>query len=71
MKTIWNYVLGGLVTAFVCFCWTCFFDSAFRGVLAEQRIALGVGLFLAAELVVLAGIIVSKIDRNKPSDTEK
>ena len=71
MKTIWKYVLAGLVVAFVCFCWTCFFNNAFHGLVSEQRIALGVGLFLSFEMVVLTGIIVSKIDKNKPSDTNK
>ena len=71
MKTIWKYMLAGLVVAFVCFCWTCFFDNAFHGLVTEQRIAFGVGLFLSFETVVLTGIIVSKIDKNKPSDTKK
>ena len=71
MKTIWKYILAGLVVAFVCFCWTCFFDNAFHGLVSEQRIAFGVGLFLSFEMVVLTGIIVSKIDKNKPSDTNK
>ena len=71
MKTIWKYILAGLVVAFVCFCWTCFFDNAFHGLVSEQRIAFGVGLFLSFEMVVLTGIIISKIDKNKPSDTNK
>ena len=71
MKTIWKYILAGLVVAFVCFCWTCFFYNTFHGLVSEQRIAFGVGLFLSFEMVVLTGIIVSKIDKNKPSDTNK
>ena len=71
MKTIWKYILAGSVVAFVCFCWTCFFDNAFHGLVSEQRITFGVGLFLSFEMVVLTGIIVSKIEKNKPSDTNK
>lgn len=71
MKSIWKYILAGLVVAFACFCWTCFFANAFNGIVSEQRIVLGVGLFLSVEMVILTGIIVSKIDKNKPSDTEK
>ena len=71
MKTIWKYVLAGLVVAFACFCWTCFFDNTFHGLVSEQRIAFGVGLFLSFEMVVLTGIIISKIDKNKPFDKNK
>ena len=65
MKTIWKYILSGLVVAILCFCWTCFFDNAFYGLVSEQRIALAVGLFLSFEMVVLTGIIVSKIDNKR------
>lgn len=65
MKTIWKYVVTGLVVAFVCFCWTSFFDNAFHNLVSEQRIAFGVGLFLSFEMVILAGIVISKINENK------
>ncbi len=71
MKKVLKYIVAGLVVAFLCFCWTCFFDNAFHGLVSEQRIALGVGLFLSFEMVVLTGIIVSKIEKKKPTDTEE
>lgn len=71
MKNLWKYILTGLVVAFLCFCWTCLFYNTFHGLISEQRIAFGVGLFLSFEMVVLTGVIVSKIEKNKPTDTEK
>ena len=70
MKTICNYTLAGLATAFACFCWTCFFADACRSLPKEAGIAMGIGLFLSFELVVLAGILVSKMGRSKASDTQ-
>ena len=63
MKKLWKYILVGLAVAFLCFCWTCFFYNTFHTLVPEQRIAFGVGLFLSFEMVVLTGIIVSKIKK--------
>ena len=72
MKNLWKYILAGLATAVLCLCWSRFFDNGFQDVLTDkQSIILGVSTFLSFEMVVLTGIIVSKIEKNKPTDTEK
>ena len=71
MKNIWKYILAGLVVSIICLFWVAWFPAFFNGLTLETATVWGVGLFLSFEMVVLTGIIVSKIDKNKPSDTNK
>ena len=64
MKDILKYILIGLGVALLYWVWIAFFPSFFNGMTFEGAITVGTGFFLSFEMVVLAGIIISKM-KNK------
>ena len=71
MKTILKYTLTGLVVMAVCFCWTTWSANTFHSLALERGTTLSVGVFLSFEMVVLTGILVSKLDKQHPSDKDE
>ena len=71
LKNIWKYILAGLATAVLCLLWAAWFPAFFNGVTLEAATTLGVGLFLACEMVILTGLIISKMEKkDEPTDRE-
>ncbi|MEG1593430.1 MAG: hypothetical protein RR350_03390 [Oscillibacter sp.] len=64
MKDIWKYILLGLGVVFLYWVWIAFFPSFFNGMTWEVATTVGTGFFLSFEIVILAGIIISKM-KNK------
>ena len=64
MKDIWKYILIGLGVAALYWLWVVFFPTFFNGLKWEAAITVGTGFFLSFEMVILAGIMISKI-KNK------
>ena len=65
MKNIWKYILSGVVAAILCWVVVGVAAPFFNGMPLEAAVALWVGMFLACEMVILTGIIISKIENRK------
>ena len=62
VKNIGKYILIGLGASFICYVWTeLIFPALFGSIFSYgDALILGTGTFLSFEMVVLAGIILSK-----------
>lgn len=65
MKNIWKYILIGFGVVILEWIFLAFFSPWFDGMGELGGIIIGVGFFLAFEMVICTGIIISKIDANK------
>ena len=65
MKNMWKYVLIGLGTIVLEWVFVAFAEAFFSGLSQEGGIVIGTGFFLAFELVICTGVILSKIDKMK------
>ena len=63
MKNIGRYILIGLVVVFVEWVFLAFFMETFNGLSQEGALIVGSAFFLAFEIVMCTGIIVSKIHK--------
>lgn len=63
MKNIWKYILIAFGVVILEWIWLGIFPSFFNGLPQEQAVTVGVGFFLAFELVICTGVIVSKISK--------
>lgn len=63
MKNIWKYILLGMAVAVLCLFGAAWFPAFFNGMTLEVATTLGVGLFLACEMVILTGLIISRIEK--------
>ena len=68
MKNIGKYVLMGLGVVFLEWVFLAIFSEMFNGLSQEGAVAVGSAFFLAFEMVVCTGVIVSKIDKKKDDD---
>ena len=60
---IGKYVLIGLVVVIVEWVFLSFFSSFFNGLSQEGAVAVGSAFFLAFEMVICTGVIISKIEQ--------
>lgn len=65
MKNIWRYILIGFGVVILEWIFLAFFSPWFDGMGELGGIIIGVGFFLAFEMVICTGIIVSKINASK------
>ena len=65
MKNIWKYILIGLGTVVLEWIFLAIFYPLFNGMGELGGIIIGVGFFLAFEMVICTGAIISKINTNK------
>lgn len=65
MKNIAKYILIGLGVVLVEWVFLAFFSEIFNGLSQEGAVAVGSAFFLAFEMVICTGVIVSKIDKKK------
>lgn len=65
MKNMWKYILIGLGTVILEWIFLAFFHAWFNGVGELGGIIIGVGFFLAFEMVICTGAIISKINTSK------
>lgn len=63
MKNIGKYILIGLGVVFVEWIFLSFFSEMFNGLSQEGAVAVGSAFFLAFEMVICTGVIVSKIEK--------
>lgn len=68
MKNIFKYFLIGVGTVVLEWFFISLCFSFFNGVSEEARVVVGVGFFLAFELVICTGIILSKINKLKEKE---
>lgn len=65
MKNMWKYILIGFGVVILEWIFLAFFSPWFNGMGELGGIIIGVGFFLAFEMVICTGIIISKINANK------
>lgn len=65
MKSIGKYILAGLVVVLVEWVFLALFMEMFNGLSQEGATVVGAAFFLAFEMVICTGVIVSKIEQKK------
>ena len=65
MKNIWKYILIGLGTIALEWIFLAVFATWFNGMGELGGIIIGAAFFLAFEIVICTGAIISKIENNK------
>ena len=65
MKHMWKYILIGFVTVIAEWIFLGAFFTVFDGMGALGGIVLGVGVFLAFEMVICTGVILSKLNTDE------
>ena len=65
MKTMWKYVLIGIGVVIVEWIFLALFSEIFNGLSQEGAVAVGAAFFLAFEMIVCTGLIISKIEKFK------
>lgn len=63
MKNIWKYVLSGLGVGVIYLVWITIFSDILNGLSWEAAATVGTGFFLSFEMVILSGIIITKINK--------
>lgn len=65
MKNMWKYVLAGLGIIFVEWVFLAVFMELFNGLSQEGAVVIGSAFFLAFEMVICTGLIISKLENKK------
>ena len=65
MKTMWKYVLIGIGVVIVEWIFLALFIEIFNGLSQEGAVVIGAAFFLAFEMIVCTGLIISKIEKNE------
>lgn len=60
MKDMWKYVLIGIGVAILEVLFVVMFSGIFNGLTQVEGLVIGVGIFLAVEIVICTGAILSK-----------
>ena len=63
MKTMWKYVLAGICVVIVEWILLSLFSEMFNGLSQEGAVVVGAAFFLAFEIVVCTGLIISKLEK--------
>lgn len=63
MKNMWKYILIGIGVVIIEWIFLAFFSELFNGLSQEGAIVTGVAFFLAFEMVVCTGAILSKLEK--------
>lgn len=65
MKTIWNYVLIGIGVVIIEWIFLALFSEVFNGLQQEGTVVVGAAFFLAFEMIICTGLIISKLDKKE------
>jgi len=65
MKNIWKYILIGLIVVIIQWFFLALMHDFFNGLSNEGALIAGVGFFLAFELTICTGLILSKLNIKK------
>lgn len=66
MKDVWKYILIGLGVVAVEWVFLALFAKVFNGLTPTEALIIGAAFFLAFEIVICTGVIISKL--NVPKD---
>ena len=66
MKDVWQYILIGLTVVAVEWVFLVLFVKLFNGLTPTEALIIGAALFLAFEIVICTGVLISKF--NSPKD---
>lgn len=70
MKNMGKYILIGLGAVLVEGVFLAIFAEMFNGLSQEGAVVIGSAFFLAFEMVICTGVIMSKIDKRKDTNKE-
>lgn len=70
MKNIWKYILIGLGVVIVEWIFLALFIEVFNGLGQTGGVVIGAAFFLAFEIVICTGVIISKIERINKSNSD-
>ncbi len=65
MKDVWKYILIGFVVIAVEGIFLTLFAKLFNGLTPTEALIIGAALFLAFEIVICTGMILSKLNSSK------
>lgn len=65
MKNIWKYILAGFCTIVLEWLFLAAFATWFNGMGELGGIIIGAAFFLAFEIVICTGVIISKLENRK------
>lgn len=65
MKNVWQYILIGLAVVAVEWVFLTLFAKFFNGLTSTEALIIGAALFLAFEIVICTGVIISKVNASK------
>ena len=69
MKNIWKYILIGLAVIVIEWIFLSVFHAWFNGLDQTGAVVIGAAIFLAFEMVICTGAIISKIEKaNKENE---
>ena len=63
MRHMWKYILAGLCVVMVEWIFLALFSEMFNGLSQEGAVVVGAAFFLAFEMVVCTGLIISKLEK--------
>ncbi len=63
MRNMWKYILVGLCVVIVEWIFLALFSEMFNGLSQEGAVVVGAAFFLAFEMVVCTGLIISKLEK--------
>lgn len=63
MRNMWKYILAGLCVVIAEWIFLALFSEMFNGLSQEGAVVVGVAFFLAFEMVVCTGLIISKLEK--------
>ena len=64
MKNMGKYILIGIGVVIIEWIFLAFFSAVFNGLSQEGAIVIGAAFFLAFEMVICTGAILSKLEKN-------
>ena len=63
MRHMWKYILAGLCVVIAEWIFLALFSEMFNGLSQEGAVVVGAAFFLAFEMVVCTGLIISKLEK--------
>lgn len=63
MRNMWKYILAGLCVVIAEWIFLALFSEMFNGLSQEGALVVGAAFFLAFEMVVCTGLIISKLEK--------
>jgi len=65
MKNMWKYIFIGIGVVILEWIFIALFSEVFNGLSQEGAVVIGAAFFLAFEMVVCTGVIISKMESKK------